>query len=76
MEILGLWFDGNILSVKLGNRTGVPMPGCRSSWYAEVETSSPEDGGEMPYRTRVYRVPIHTGPTMLEAWKEWDRDEP
>lgn len=69
LQSLGLWFDGNILSVKLAGRPdGYPMAGHRSSWYAEVEVTVPGSGGPFsgPYETRLVRVPIHTGPSEMD----------
>jgi hypothetical protein len=76
LEILGLWFGGQILSVKISARPGgVVMYGHPSPWYAEAEvcpSSGPSCDGipVRPYETRLIRVPVHVGPTMMQRWRE------
>lgn len=68
LEAMGLWFDGRVLSVKLGSKRHDPetgkalepvMSGHRSSWYAEVEVGGRGDGS---YEIRLIRIPVHPGP--------------
>lgn len=67
LQSLGLWFDGNVLSVKLSGRPDdYPMTGHRSSWFAEVEVHHDRTPTDVPYETRLIRVPIHTGPSEAE----------
>lgn len=73
LEILGLWFDGEILGLEIGQRlhSSPLMTGHSSAWYARATVA--RQGGEPddPYETRVVYVPVHPGhPDHLESLDE------
>ena len=62
LRLLGLWFDGNILAVKIVTRPkGFPMAAHYSSWYAEAEVAMIPSTTAEGYQFRVVRVPVHPG---------------
>lgn len=64
MEMLGIWFEGNILSVVLENRTrDIAMAGHSSEWYAKVEVHESMTS-DHPYSVRSYYIPVHTYSTL------------
>lgn len=74
LEILGLWFNGEVLDVRLGHRGAVVegrnLTGHESAWYAEATVAVPSCGNENyagALEVRKIYVAVHPGAPKREG---------
>jgi hypothetical protein len=43
-------------------------------WDGNCEAVSPKGHGDICYRPRKHRIPLHIGPSVFRCWRWWIRE--